>query len=88
MQKNRSFTATTTSLQIPLGEQRPKVFHVTNMDANPVTIKVNESGSAVFGQWVVLGFKYASWWFVNEDGFDYIAAISSGWDSNLSIYAE
>jgi len=50
MEKNRSFTATTTSQQIPLGEKRPKAFFVTNMDSNPVTIRVNESGPAVFGQ--------------------------------------
>jgi len=88
MEKNRSFTATTTSQQIPLGEKRPKAFFVTNMDSNPVTIRVNESGPAVFGQWVVLGQKFMQWWFFNEDGFDYISVISSGWDSVLAIYAE
>lgn len=47
MATNTSVTVTTSSTTIPI--VAPATFiHVTNMGVNPITLRVGESGSAVF----------------------------------------
>ena len=88
---NISFTATTTSQVLPIGE-KPKAVNITNMGTNPVTIRFCEDGSAVDWAWVVLPFQYATFSFDNREMWNYnqsswdTSVITTWGSSNLAIF--